>query len=243
MSADCGKHHFDECNCRAELHARSLDRRRLLQAGLAVTVGSGLVGLRSRPALAQTTLTPDAAIAELVAGNARYVGKTITSLDEDLAEIRANTVEKQEPFAAILSCADSRVPVELVLDQSIGRLFTTRVAGNVASGDVIASLEYGAAVLGVKAILVLGHSGCGAVKAAIYGKPAPGQISSLYPYLRQAVDQGGHDQDAVGKANAQIQAKTLAESSPVIHELIAKNALKVVAGYYDLSSGKITLLS
>jgi carbonic anhydrase len=219
------------------------DRRRVLKTGLAAIVGSSLPSLVSRRAMAQTSMTPDAAIAELVAGNARYVGKKMTSLDEDLAEIRQNTVEKQEPFAAVLSCADSRVPVEMVFDQSIGRLFTTRVAGNVASSDVIASLEYGAAVLGVKAILVLGHSGCGAVKAAIYGKPVPGQISSLYPYLRQAVDQGHHDQDATGKANAQIQAKTLAESSPVIHDLLAKNAIKVVAGYYDLASGKIEQLT
>lgn len=231
-------HNHAKCTCgshpREAAARRSLRRRTVLAGGLATVVGSG--------AFAQSTLTPDQSIAELVAGNARYVDRKMTSLDEDLAEIRRNTAEKQEPFAAILSCADSRVPVELVFDQSIGRLFTTRVAGNVASGDIIASLEYGAAVLGVKAILVMGHSACGAVEAAINGKAAPGQISSLYPYLRQAVDQGGHDAEAVTKANAQIQARVLAESSPVIHELMAKGALKVIAGYYDLASGKVALL-
>ena len=90
-------------------------------------------------------------------------------------------MEKQEPFAALLSCADSRVPVELVFDQSIGHLFVVRVAGNVAtSRKMIASLEYGAAVLGTKVIMVLGHGSCGAVKATIDGKAVPGQISQLF---------------------------------------------------------------
>jgi carbonic anhydrase len=216
----------------------SLHRRTVLAAGLATIADSALPHF----ALAQSTMTPDAAIAELVAGNARYVGKKMSSLNEDLAEIRQNTADKQEPFAAVLSCADSRVPVELVFDQNIGRLFVTRVAGNVASSDIIASLEYGVAVLGVKAILVMGHSSCGAVAAAIKGKAVPGQISSLYPYLRQAVEQGGHDAEATTKANAQIQARVLAESSPVIHEQVAKGTIKVIAGYYDLASGKVSIL-
>ncbi len=81
----------------------------------------------------------------------------------------------------MLSCADSRVPVELVFDQSIGHIFVVRVAGNIATPDTIGSLEYGAAVLGVKALLVLGHTNCGAVKATIAGKAVPGQISTLVP--------------------------------------------------------------
>ena len=178
-----------------------------------------------------------------MAGNRRFVEKRMVSLDEDLAVLKQNTAERQEPFAAVLSCADSRVPVELVFDQSIGRVFVTRVAGNIASSDVIASLEYGAAVLGTKAILVLGHSGCGAVKAAIAGKAAPGQISGLYPYLRAAVERAGPDPEATGRANASIQAKLLATASPVISEAVAKGAIKVAAGYYDITTGTVSLLA
>jgi carbonic anhydrase len=113
-----------------------------------------------------------------------------TTIESQLTEItqpffgqtlRAKTVDKQEPNAAVLSCADSRVPVELIFDQSIGQVFVTRVAGNIATTATIASLEYGVAVLGTKAIIVLGHADCGAVKAAIEAKAEPGQISALYP--------------------------------------------------------------
>jgi carbonic anhydrase len=135
------------------------------------------------------------------------------------------------------------VPVELVFDQSIGHVFVTRVAGNVASSEVIASLEYGAAVLGTKLIVVLGHSSCGAVKASIDAKPVPGQISGLYRYIRPAVDQAGTDVDAVGKTNAKIQAAILREASPVLAGLIEKKGLKVLAGFYDLASGKVEMLS
>ena len=87
----------------------------------------------------------------------------------------------------MLSCADSRVPVEMVFDQTIGHIFVARVAGNMATPEIIASLEFGAVVLGTKVIMVLGHASCGAVKAAIQGKPVPGQISALFPPLQPAV--------------------------------------------------------
>jgi carbonic anhydrase len=97
-------------------------------------------------------------------------------------------------------------------------------------------------VLGIRAILVLGHADCGAVKAAIAAKAVPGQISALYPYIRAAVDQAGPDLEAVTKANAKAQATLLREASPVIAEQVKKNQLKVVAGHYDLASGTVTLL-
>jgi len=156
--------------------------------------------------------------------------------------LRQQTVEKQEPFAAVLSCADSRVPVEIVFDQSIGHLFVTRVAGNVITPEIIGSLEYGAAVLGTKVILVMGHSGCGAVKATIQGKEVPGQISSLFPHIQPGVEQGGRDLVAATKANAKIQATLLTQASTVISEMAKAGKLKVVAGYYDLGSGAVTLV-
>lgn len=226
----------------------AVSRRSVLGAGAAGSAGALLaaVGLdlaALRPALAQSALSPDAALKQMMDGNQRFIDRKLTSFDEDLAELKQNTAEKQEPFAAVLSCADSRVPVELVFDQSIGHLFVTRVAGNIASSDIIASLEYGAVVLGTKVIMVMGHGNCGAVTAAIAAKAVPGQISALYRYIRPAVDQAGADLDATIRANATIQAKLLAESSPVLAELIKKNALMVVASYYDLVTGKVTLLS
>ncbi|HEY5255284.1 MAG TPA: carbonic anhydrase, partial [Acidobacteriaceae bacterium] len=148
-----------------------------------------------------------------------------------------------EPYDAVLSCADSRVPVEIVFDQTIGHLFVTRVAGNIITPEIIGSLEYGVAVLGTKVIVVLGHSNCGAVKAAVAGKSVPGQISVLYPHIRPAVDQAGPDYKAVTKANAKIQAKLLSQASTVVAEKIKEGQLKVVAGYYDIGSGAVTLLT
>jgi carbonic anhydrase len=198
--------------------------------------------LGARSVVAQTALSPDAALALLTEGNDRFVEGRLTSLDEDLAILKEHTVAKQEPFAAVLSCADSRVPVELVFDQSIGHIFVTRVAGNICTPEVIASLEYGAAVLGVPVIMVLGHDGCGAVKASIDGKQVPGQISALYAPLRPAIERAGPGLTATIKANAQIQADLLRTASPVVAALVKLGKIKVVAAYYDLASGKVTVL-
>ncbi len=221
-------------------------RRQLIQAGLttaAATLLAGGLDLALPSTLqAQSALTPDAALKELMDGNARYTSGKLTSFDHDLAILKQHTEEKQEPFAAVLSCADSRVPVELVFDQSIGHIFVTRVAGNVITPELIGSLEYGAAVLGTKVILVMGHSNCGAVKATIQGKDVPGQISSLFPHIQPAVDQAGKDLAAATKANAKIQAELLRQSSTVISGMVKSGTVKVVAGYYDVGNGTVTLL-
>ncbi|GGA56237.1 carbonic anhydrase [Edaphobacter acidisoli] len=190
---------------------------------------------------AQTPLGPDEAVRELMAGNERFVAGKLSSFDHDLAILKAGTVEKQEPFAAVLSCADSRVPVELVFDQSIGHLFVTRVAGNMVTPEIIGSLEYGVAVLGVKAILVLGHAKCGAVSAAMKGQDVPGQISVLYQHMMPAIEKE-HDVPAAVKANAAFQARLLGESSTVIAKAVKDGVVKIVAGYYDLASGRVTLV-
>ena len=192
--------------------------------------------------LAQTRLTPDAALRELLAGNKRFTEGRSTAFEDDFAALKQSNAEKQEPFAAVLSCSDSRVPVEIVLDQSIGRIFVTRIAGNIVTPGIIASLEYGAIVLGTTVIVVIGHSNCGAVKAAIEGEEVPGQISSLYPYIQPAIDRAGPDVDAVIKANAQVQARLLLKSSTVVAHLVKQNKLKVVAAYYDIVRGSVTLL-
>lgn len=219
-----------------------VSRRKFLGVTAASLLAASLEsGPASTPLYAQSNLTPDQALQELMDGNKRFVSGRMTSFEHDLEILKAHNAEKQEPFAAVLSCADSRVPVELIFDQTIGHIFVTRVAGNMVTPEIIASLEYGAAVLGTKVILVMGHEGCGAVKAAIQGKEVPGQISALYPHLQPAIDQAGSDLAAATKANAEIQARLLRESSPVIAPLVKENKLKVVAGIYDIATGKVTL--
>jgi carbonic anhydrase len=222
-----------------------LSRRDLLRTGIGATAAMLAGGLQltlPSPAHAQSNLTPEAALHELMEGNKRYTSGKLKSFDEDLAIIRQHTEGKQEPFAAVLSCADSRLPAEIVFDQNIGRIFVCRVAGNIITPEIIGSLEYGAAVLGTKAILVLGHSGCGAVKATIQGKDVPGQISSLFPHIRPAVDKAGSNLEAATKANAKIQATLLGQASTVISGMVTAGAVKVAAGYYDLGTGAVSLL-
>ncbi len=206
-------------------------------AGVAASAGLGLY--TPTTVQAQTNLTPDAALHELLAGNQRFAANQLTSIEHDLKILKEHTVDKQEPFAAVLACADSRVPVELVFDQTIGHIFVTRVAGNLVTPEIIGSLEYGVAVLGVKVLLVVGHSSCGAVKAAMKADPVPGQISSLYPHLRPAVEQSEGNVDKAIEANAKIQADLLRTSAPVIRDAIKAGKLKVEAGVYDLGTGVV----
>ena len=222
-------------------------RRRFLGAAVIsalanMVTAAGVELTIPRPARAQSTLTPDAALQGLMEGNRRFTSGRSTARDQNLAILRNNTADKQEPFAALLSCADSRVPVELIFDQSIGQLFVTRVAGNVVTPEIIASLEYGVAVLGTKVILVMGHANCGAVKATIQAKEVPGQISSLYPHIQPAVNQAGSDMEAATKANAKIQAALLRESSTVISSFAKQGKVSVAAGYYNIQSGVVSLL-
>jgi len=190
---------------------------------------------------ARSNLTPDEALQALLAGNQRFVANRLTSVEHDLQILKERTVEKQEPFAGVLACADSRVPVELVFDQSIGHIFVTRLAGNFVTPEIIASLEYGVAVLGIPALLVLGHSSCGALKAAMKADTVPGQISSLYQHLRPAVEQSAGNLDRAIQANAELQAELLRTSSTVIRDAAKAGKLKVASGVYDLATGKVTL--
>ncbi|MBN9509513.1 MAG: carbonic anhydrase [Alphaproteobacteria bacterium] len=224
------------CDCCAPARRGMLARRGFIAGASAAMLAAG------RAARADDAVTPAAALAQLMDGNARFAARKLTSFDEDLAMLREQTTEQQRPFAAVLSCVDSRVPVELVFDQSIGHVFVARVAGNICTPEIIASLEFGTEVLGAAVIMVLGHGGCGAVKAAIAGAAVPGQISALYAPLRAAVERAGPDLVATTRANARIQANLLSTSSPVLANRIHAGTLKVTAGYYDLGSGKVALL-
>ncbi len=209
-------------------------------AGLTATSARGMYQAQREPI--QRPETPAQAMNLLVEGNQRFVAQNLISFKEDLDILKANSEEHQEPFAAVLSCADSRVPVELVFDQSIGHLFVVRVAGNVATPDTIASLEYGAAVLGVKAILVLGHTNCGAVKATMAGKAVPGQISTLYQYIHPAIAGASDSLTKAARQNASLQASVLGETSPVLAEMLKEKKLGIGAALYDVGNGKVTMV-
>jgi carbonic anhydrase len=243
---DPGVESVSPADVRAGASNEVSSRRSFLQMTVGGAAGlvtaAGVESVTPRRASAQSVLSPDAALQELMDGNKRFVDQRLTSFEHDLSILKQNTIEKQEPFAGVLSCADSRVPVELVFDQTIGHIFVTRIAGNVATSEIIASLEYGAGVLGTKVILVMGHAGCGAVKATIQAKEVPGQISALYPHIQPAVDQAGPDLEAATKANAKMQAALLRKASTVIAGLVKQNKLKVTAAYYELGTGTVSLL-
>ncbi len=220
--------------------SRHLSRRALLR-GTAATMALGAVGTMATAAdapPAENPKTPDAALAELQSGNQRFVKGEVLQPRRELERLRS-LAEEQKPYAAILGCADSRVPVELVFDEGFGDLFVVRVAGNLATAVEIASLEYAVAVLGVKVIMVVGHSGCGAVKAALGGKAVPGQISTLYQHIVPGIDRNNPDLAAAIQANARYQTRKLREGSPVIADAMKNGSMIVVGGVFDLTSGKV----
>jgi carbonic anhydrase len=222
------------------------NRRQFLQHAMS----SAVIASNTRPAdwmagkmsaAALATLSPDEAVQELLAGNQRFAANQSTCR-HDLSLLRQRTVEKQAPLAAVLACADSRVPVELIFDQTIGQIFVTRIAGNIATAEIIASLEYAVAELGVRALLVLGHTGCGAVTAAMKSEEVPGQISSLYPHIRPAVARARGNLGEAINGNARDQAELLRTSSTVIRGATDGARMKVLAGCYDLATGRVTVL-
>jgi len=193
-------------------------------------------GPEKRTCFDPSQLNPLEALEFLYAGNRRFVaGETLkpNRNESRLQEI----IERQTPFAAFLGCADSRVPIEIIFDQGFGDLFVTRIAGNVATSENIGSLEFGTQVLGAKVLFVLGHTNCGAVAATIKRDAVPGQISSLFQYIRPAVRHAGGDLDRAVCMNVRLQAQTLAEASPVIAQLIREGRLIIAGGVYDLATG------
>jgi carbonic anhydrase len=190
-------------------------------------------------------VTADQALARLMEGNKRYAQDKEQHPDETL--IRRKELEGgQNPFAVILSCADSRVPPELVFDQGLGDLFVVRVAGNITDDDDLGSIEYAVEHLHTKLILVLGHEKCGAVSAAVEDANESGRLKSLLSAIQPAVEEtrnlpGDKIHNCV-IANARRAARQIRESDPVLKELIRKEGAKVVAADYALDSGIVTLL-
>src|ERR1700760_2648113 len=198
-------------------------RRQLLKMSVA-----GAAALVTTPAkmLAQSAApefpkpeTPALAMQLVLQGNERYLQQRYAECSINIATLRHDSEEEQHPYAAILCCADSRMPAELVFDGSLGHLFVVRVAGDIATPDTIASLEYAVAVVGVKAILVVGHTNCGAVTAARHGGDEPGAIAALFQYIYPATIGTADVTSAVVK-NAQMQAVILRGASTVIAERV-----------------------
>ncbi len=192
-------------------------------------------------------MTPDQALQLLVEGNKRFTEQRLAHPRQDFARL-TETGADQFPFAAFLSCADSRVPVEVVFDQGIGDCFVVRMAGNVATPEGIGSLEFGTAVLGSKVLVVLGHEGCGAVNAVLRKQklPAESKIGTLVPYIEPGVDKAknksGNDLVNSIKDTTLVQVETL-KKSPILAGLIKENKLKIVGAYYDLDTGKVEFLN
>mmetsp|Transcript_13264 Transcript_13264/g.25434 ORF Transcript_13264/g.25434 Transcript_13264/m.25434 type:complete len:262 (+) Transcript_13264:72-857(+) len=181
--------------------------------------------------------TPSKVLETLEEGNNRFVKGEIMAPNRNMERVK-ELQGGQAPFAAFLSCADSRVPVEIVFDQGFGDVFICRIAGNIVNTETIGSLEFGTAVLGAKVLYVLGHSSCGAVKATMAGAAVPGVISSLYYRIKPACDHAHGDLDKAIEENVKLQVNQLAVS-PVLKELVEQGKLEIVGGVYDLVTGKV----
>jgi carbonic anhydrase len=201
------------------------------------------------PPKPENQLSPDAALKRLLRGNERYVEGVMQR--HDFKREREALVGGQNPFAAILSCADSRIAPEYAFDSSRGDLFVCRVAGNFAADETVASLEYAVAVLSTPLILVLGHESCGAVDATIKSlkddKPLPGHMPSLVQALAPAVKavsaKGGDVLNNAIRQNVIDNVAKLRSSSPILSAAVNDKKLQVVGGIYRLGSGKVELVS
>src|SRR4051794_27880872 len=228
-----------------------LTRRGVIGAGVAA---AGAAALGANTALAQKPLpapaTPRAALRLLLAGNRRWQRGHLHL--HDYSPVRERAAESQKPFAAILTCADSRLSTTLIFDVYRGNLFVARVAGNTADPELVGSLEYSVAVLGAKVIMVLGHSACGAVDAAVgvangtktYPPEKYGQIGTFVNPIvpvAQALPPDQRTINAVTAANARAQAQALAGADPIIKPAVAAGNLMVVAAVYNIANGRVSL--
>jgi carbonic anhydrase len=214
-----------------------------LAIGILFAIAATLTGIGHQ---AEPNLTPGSVIAELKTGNAHHVRHQYQHPHETLTR-QWELVAGQHPHAEILSCADSRVPPEIIFDQGLGDLFVVRVAGNVATDTEIGSLEYGAEHLHIPLLVVLGHESCGAVTAAVQGGATEGHLSALLNLIKPAVDKtrgmpGDPVANAVG-ANVRMVVQQLRSSTPILSELVAHGKLKIVGGVYSLKTGEVTWLS
>lgn len=225
-----------------------------LGTGIVRACGVGLVTLAllmlARPVAAQTAaLTPDEALARMQAGNQRFMAGTAQHPHADRGRLE-ETAGGQAPFATVIGCSDSRVPIEVVFDQGIGDLFVIRVAGNVCDVDEIGSIEYGVDHLATPLLVVLGHENCGAVTAVATGAEVHGSIPALIDNIRPAVERaealtGAEGSEVVSAAvveNVWQSISDLISNSPPVRQRLNAGQLKIVGAVYSLESGEVRWL-
>jgi carbonic anhydrase len=240
--------------CEARGRVRGLSRRSVFGLFAAGAAGFALAGpvLAAEPApppKPQNVLSPDAALARLMAGNARYVKGEPQC--HDFTKDRAALAGGQNPYAAVLCCADSRIALELLFDSGLGDLFACRVAGNFANDDVVASLEYAVDHLATPLIMVLGHGACGAVGATIEslrtGVAPPGHLPSLVANISPAVQAAqGMPGDLLANAireNVVLTVAKLKAAGPIISAAAAQQKIRIVGGVYNLADGVVDLVA
>lgn len=195
---------------------------------------------------AQAAITPQNAVERLKEGNARFVEKN--TIQRDLNEQVNQTASGQFPFAAVVGCIDSRVPAEIIFDQGIGDIFNARIAGNFVNRDILGSLEFACKAAGSKAIVVLGHTQCGAVKGAcddVKLGNLTGMLENLKPAVESVTDEterSSKNPDFVQKvadSNVELTIENIKKDSPVLKEMLDNNEITIVGGMYDVSSGKV----
>ncbi|GAA4896002.1 carbonic anhydrase family protein [Flaviramulus aquimarinus] len=199
----------------------------------------------------QTNLLPLNVLDDLLEGNKRFVNGNMQTVDN--SALVNQTTGGQFPKAVVLSCIDSRVPVETVLDQAIGDIFVARVAGNFENTDILGSLEYSCKVAGSKLILVLGHESCGAVKAACDGVELGNitdMLANILPAVKQSSNEVDGDLNSTNKAfvaktvenNVKLTIERIRERSPILKDMEDAGDIQIVGGVYMLSTGKVEML-
>jgi len=218
--------------------------RAVVLTAMLCTAGSAAAQVQT--AESQAAMTPAAALAKLREGNARFVANTPRA--RDWSKKVAATAAGQYPFAAVLSCMDSRAPVEIVFDQGVGNVFSLRVAGNVVNDDELGSLEY-AVKVGVKLIVVLGHTQCGAVKGAIDGVEL-GNLTGLLAKIQPSVS-AAHCSDqksdacvqSVAEENVRESTREIRARSPYLAKALDAGQIELAGAMYDVATGKVSFLS
>jgi carbonic anhydrase len=235
-------------------------RKNLLQISIILSLAGIISSCHHQPesksinkvltAKEQQALTPDSVIQILKEGNKRFVKNDLTERDHS-AMVR-DAAKGQYPKAVVLSCLDSRVPVEDIFDRGIGDIFVARVAGNFVNEDILGSMEYGCKVSGAKLILVIGHESCGAIKASIDGVQL-GNITAMLAKIKPAIDKSQEFKgkrssknddyvEYIAKSNVLNTIETIKTQSPILKEMADKGQIKIIGAYYNLHTGEVIFL-
>jgi carbonic anhydrase len=240
---------------RCERSETRLSRRSVMAGGAALLAATSLPGAFARadqpvlPEPPQNAISPEAALDRLMKGNARYVAGETECQDYSVG--RAERAGAQYPIVGVLSCSDSRVAPDLLFEQGPGDIFVVRVAGNFVNVDGLASMEYAVKVLGVPLLMVLGHTNCGAIAAAVKVVTEHAELPGHLPELVQSIEPAviaAHDKHksdlvvATMEENVRLNVKRLIDDTPIIADALAAKKIAISGGVYDISTGKVGLV-